>query len=168
MFTSSRVLRNTHYSNEFLHKYLTTRLVQVTGDLSPCSEPSTRTPFQRPNMILRAHLRPWRLLPASAAQHKPNPQRNRPVPVRGVPERVRARHPRRGHLTHGGARCNRGSRRRGGHIRARLAPRPARHPKEHTEDADRDEFYFHAADGAALDRAFRAIARRVLTFRRVS
>ena len=37
-----------------------------------------------------------------------------------------------------------------------------------TADADRDEFYFHAADGAALDRAFRAIARRVLTFRRVS
>ena len=37
-----------------------------------------------------------------------------------------------------------------------------------TADADRDEFYFHAADGAALDRAFRAIARRVLAFRRVS
>ena len=37
-----------------------------------------------------------------------------------------------------------------------------------TADADREGFFFHAADGAALDRAFRAIARRVLTFRRVS
>ena len=37
-----------------------------------------------------------------------------------------------------------------------------------TADADRGSFYFHAADGAALDGAFRAIARRVLTFRRVS
>ena len=37
-----------------------------------------------------------------------------------------------------------------------------------TADADRAEFFFHAADGPALDRAFRAIARRVLTLRRVS
>ena len=37
-----------------------------------------------------------------------------------------------------------------------------------TAEADRSAFYFEAADGAALDRAFRAIARRVLTFRRVS
>ena len=37
-----------------------------------------------------------------------------------------------------------------------------------TADADRAGFYFHAADSAALDRAFRAIARRVLIFRRVS
>ena len=37
-----------------------------------------------------------------------------------------------------------------------------------TADADRAEFYFHAADGPALDRAFRAIARRVISLRRVS
>lgn len=37
-----------------------------------------------------------------------------------------------------------------------------------TADADREAFFFHAADSAALDRAFRAIARRVLIFRRVS
>ena len=37
-----------------------------------------------------------------------------------------------------------------------------------TAEADRSAFYFEAADGAALDRAFRAIARRVITFRRVS
>ena len=37
-----------------------------------------------------------------------------------------------------------------------------------TADADRAEFYFHAADGPALDRAFRAIARRVSSLRRVS
>ena len=33
---------------------------------------------------------------------------------------------------------------------------------------DRAIFYFHAADGPALDRAFRAIAQRVITLRRVS
>ena len=37
-----------------------------------------------------------------------------------------------------------------------------------TADADRAGFYFHAADGASLDRAFRAIARRVISLRRVS
>ena len=37
-----------------------------------------------------------------------------------------------------------------------------------TADADRAEFYFHAADGAALDRAFRTIARRAISLRRVS
>ena len=37
-----------------------------------------------------------------------------------------------------------------------------------TADADREGLSFHAADGAALERAFRASARRVLTFRRVS
>ena len=37
-----------------------------------------------------------------------------------------------------------------------------------TADADRAGFYFHAADGAALNHAFRAIARRVISFRRVS
>ena len=37
-----------------------------------------------------------------------------------------------------------------------------------TADADRAGFYFHAADGAALDHAFRAIARRVISLRRVS
>ena len=37
-----------------------------------------------------------------------------------------------------------------------------------TADADRAEFYFHAADGPALDRAFRTIARRVISLRRVS
>ena len=37
-----------------------------------------------------------------------------------------------------------------------------------TADTDRAEFYFHAADGAALDRAFRTIARRVISLRRVS
>ena len=36
-----------------------------------------------------------------------------------------------------------------------------------TADADRAGFYFRAADGAALDRAFRAIARRVISLRRV-
>ena len=36
-----------------------------------------------------------------------------------------------------------------------------------TADADRASFYFHAADGPGLERAFRTIARRVLTFRRV-
>ena len=35
-----------------------------------------------------------------------------------------------------------------------------------TANAD-PEFYFHAADGPALDRAFRAIARRVISLRRV-
>ena len=37
-----------------------------------------------------------------------------------------------------------------------------------TAEADRSGFYFHAADGASLDRAFRAIARRVISLRRVS
>ena len=37
-----------------------------------------------------------------------------------------------------------------------------------TADADRKDFFFHAADGPVLDRAFRAIARRVLSLRRVS
>ena len=37
-----------------------------------------------------------------------------------------------------------------------------------TADADRAEFYFHAADGPALDRVFRTIARRVISLRRVS
>ena len=37
-----------------------------------------------------------------------------------------------------------------------------------TADADRAEFFFHAADGPTLDRAFRTIARRVITLRRVS
>ena len=37
-----------------------------------------------------------------------------------------------------------------------------------TADADRAKFYFHAADGPALDRAFRGIARRVISLRRVS
>ena len=37
-----------------------------------------------------------------------------------------------------------------------------------TADADRGEFYFEAADRASLDRAFRAIARRVISLRRVS
>ena len=37
-----------------------------------------------------------------------------------------------------------------------------------TADPDRAEFYFHAADGPALDRAFRGIARRVISLRRVS
>ena len=37
-----------------------------------------------------------------------------------------------------------------------------------TADADRAEFYFHAADGPALDRTFRTIARRVISLKRVS
>ncbi len=37
-----------------------------------------------------------------------------------------------------------------------------------TADADRGEFYFAATDRASLDRAFRAIARRVISLRRVS
>ena len=37
-----------------------------------------------------------------------------------------------------------------------------------TADADRAEYFFHAADGPALDHAFRAIALRVITLRRVS
>ena len=37
-----------------------------------------------------------------------------------------------------------------------------------TADADRAEFFFHAADRASLDRAFQAIARRVISLRRVS
>ena len=37
-----------------------------------------------------------------------------------------------------------------------------------TADADRGEFYFEATDRASLDRAFRAIARRMISLRRVS
>ena len=37
-----------------------------------------------------------------------------------------------------------------------------------TADADRGEFYFAATDRASLDRAFRAIARRVISLQRVS
>ena len=37
-----------------------------------------------------------------------------------------------------------------------------------TAEADRGRFYYEAADGASLDRAFRAIARRVISLRRVS
>lgn len=37
-----------------------------------------------------------------------------------------------------------------------------------TADANRAEFFIRAADGAALNHAFRAIARRVISLRRVS
>ena len=37
-----------------------------------------------------------------------------------------------------------------------------------TAEADRGRFYYEAVDGASLDRAFRAIARRVISLRRVS
>ena len=37
-----------------------------------------------------------------------------------------------------------------------------------TAETDRSDFYFHAANGAALDQAFQAIARRVISLRRVS
>ena len=37
-----------------------------------------------------------------------------------------------------------------------------------TAEADRGDFYFEAADRAALDRAFQVIAQRVLKIRRVS
>jgi len=37
-----------------------------------------------------------------------------------------------------------------------------------TAEADRGRFYFHAADGASLDHAFRVIARRVISLQRVS